>query len=141
MLDINHTFFIQLISFLVFIALINWVLVKPALKILNDRRIKVEGAEEDAAQLIANSDDIIAEYDTILSEAKAEATKERDRLKNEGFEKENGILKAVREESKKFTDQLKVEIGKESEEALNKMKQNSDILSKEIAEKILGRKL
>ncbi len=141
MLELNYTLFIQLFSFLVFIFLMNWVLVKPALKILNDRRVKVEGTEEDAAQLVAKSEDIITEYDTILSEAKAEASKERERLKSEGIEKENGILKTVREESKKLTDQLKIEIGKESEEALNEMKIHSDILSKEIAEKILGRKL
>jgi F-type H+-transporting ATPase subunit b len=140
-LELNYTLFIQLVSFLVFIALMNWVLVKPALKILNDRRVKVEGTEEDAAQLVAKSEDIIVEYDTILSEAKAEASKERERLKSEGIEKENGILMTVREESKKLTDQLKIEIGKESKEALNEMKQHSDILSKEIAEKILGRKL
>ena len=141
MLDLNNTLIIQLISFLVFIALINWVLIKPALKILNDRRVKAEGTEEDAAQLFSKSDEIIAEYETILSEAKTEASKERDRLKDEGIEKENGILKTVREESKKLIDQLKFEIGKESELALKEMKQHSDILSKEIAEKILGRKL
>ncbi len=141
MLELNHTLFFQLISFLIFIALINWVLVKPALQILNERRVKVEGTEEEAAQLVDKSEEIIAEYEAILNEAKAKASEERDRLRNEGIEKENGILKTVREESKKLNDQLKFEIGKESDVALNKMKQHSEILSKEIAEKILGREL
>ena len=141
MLELNHTLLIQLISFIVFIALINWVLVKPALQILNDRRVRVEGTEEEAAQLFGKSDEIIAEYETLLSEAKTKASGERDRLRSEGVEKENRILKTVREESKKLNDQLKSEIGKESEVALKKMKQQSDILSNEIAQKILGREL
>lgn len=141
MLELNHTFFIQIVNFLVFILVINWILVRPALKILDERRNRVEGNEDEAEHLRTETENIIAEYETLLKEARIEASREKDLLRVEGIERENEILKTAREETKKITDKLKREIAKESESALIEMKREADILSKDIAEKILGRGL
>lgn len=141
MLELNLTFFIQMINFLVFIFLINWLLVKPILRVLDERRSRVEGNEEEADRLIAESERIFSEYETTLKEARLEANREKERLRSEGIERETEIIKTAKEESKKMTDKLKEEIAKESETALSKMKSEADVLSKVIAEKILEREI
>lgn len=130
-----------MINFLVFIFLINWLLVKPILRVLDERRSRVEGNEEEADRLIAESERIFSEYETTLKEARLEANREKERLRSEGIERETEIIKTAKEESKKMTDKLKEEIAKESETALSKMKSEADVLSKVIAEKILEREI
>jgi F-type H+-transporting ATPase subunit b len=130
-----------MINFLVFVVVINYLLVKPILRVLDERRNRVEGNEEEAERLLAESERILDEYETTLKEARIEASGEKERMKSEGLEKETEIIKIAKEESKKITDRLKEEIAKETETALSKMKGEADVLSKVIAEKILEREV
>ena len=130
-----------MINFLVFVVVINFLLVKPILRVLEERRNRVEGNEEEADRLLSESERIFNEYETALKEARIEANREKERMKSEGLEKESEIIKTAKEESKKMTDKLKEEIAKESETALTKMKNEADFLSKVIAEKILEREI
>jgi F-type H+-transporting ATPase subunit b len=54
-LELNYSFFFQVVNFLVLIAVLNWLLVKPTLKILEERRQQVEGSEEEAKRLKAEN--------------------------------------------------------------------------------------
>lgn len=130
-----------MINFLAFVLVINWLLVKPILRVLDERRNRVEGNEEESERLLAESERIFNEYQTALKEARIEASREKERLRSEGIERESEIIKTAKEESKNMTDKLKEEIAKESEMALAKMKNEADVLSKVIAEKILEREI
>jgi F-type H+-transporting ATPase subunit b len=140
-IKLNITFFIQIVNFLVFIIVINWVLVKPILKVLDERRNRVEGNEEESERLTAEAEKVIAEYEATLKEARIEANREKDRLRTEGIEREAEIIKTAKEETKKMTDRLKEEIARESSVALTEMKKEAGLLSKVIAEKILEREI
>ena len=141
MLNIDATFFIQVINFLILIAVLNWLLVKPTLRVLEERRARVEGSEEEARRLTDEADKNIAEYERGLAEARIDAGKQKERIRTEGIERENEIIRAAREQSRKTVEDMKQRIEKEAHEASSVMKNEVKALSAQIAEKVLGRSI
>ena len=141
MLNIDATFFIQVINFLILIAVLNWLLVKPTLRVLEERRVRVEGSEEEARRLTEEADKNIAEYERGLAEARIDAGKQKERIRTEGIERENEIIRAAREQSRKTVEDMKQRIEKEAHEASSVMKNEVKALSAQIAEKVLGRSI
>lgn len=70
MIDLNVTFFIQLANFLIFLVLLNHILIKPMVSMLQKRRTTMEGS---AAQ-VQSTDELVArkkaEYEDALAQAK-----------------------------------------------------------------------
>lgn len=141
MLNIDATFFLQVINFLILIAVLNWLLVKPTLRVLEERRVRVEGSEEEARRLTAEADKSIEEYERGLAEARIDAGKQKELIRAEGLERENEIIRAAREQSRKTVDDMKQRIEKEAHEASSVMKNEVKALSAQIAEKVLGRSI
>lgn len=141
MLNIDATFFIQVINFLILIAVLNWLLVKPTLRVLEERRVRVEGSEEEARRLTAEADKNIEEYERGLAEARIDAGRQKERIRTEGIERENEIIRAAREQSRKTVEDMKQRIEKEAHEASSVMKNEVKALSAQIAEKVLGRSI
>jgi F-type H+-transporting ATPase subunit b len=127
------------LNFLVLIAVLNWVLVRPTLKILEERRVRVEGSEEEAKRLTAETQKNIEEYEGGLAEARISAGREKERIRMEGIERENEIIRTAREQARKTVEEMKIKIEKEAHDASAVMKQEIKALSAEIAEKVLGR--
>ncbi len=141
MLNINATFFFQVVNFLIIIAVLNWLLVKPTLKILEERRVRVEGSEEEAKRLKAETEGKIQDYERGLAEARINAGREKEKIRMEGLERENEIIKTAREQARKTVEDMKVKIEKEAQDASTVMKQEIKSLSADIAAKVLGRKI
>lgn len=141
MLDINYTLFIQIINFLFLVIILNWLLVKPVMKMIDERRNRVEGNEGEAERLVKEADENISEYESKLAEARMTASKEKEKIRMEGVQLEAEILRTARDETRKMVENLKMRIGEESKQASQNMKKEIDSLSLEMVERILGRKL
>ena len=141
MLDINYTLFIQIINFLFLVIILNWLLVKPVMKMIDERRNRVEGSEGEAERLMKEADENISEYESKLIEARMVASKEKEKIRMEGVQLEAEILRTARDETRKMVENLKMRIGEESKQASQNMKKEIDSLSLEMVERILGRKL
>jgi F-type H+-transporting ATPase subunit b len=141
LLDINYTLFIQIINFLFLVIILNWLLVKPVMKMIDERRNRVEGNEGEAERLVKEADENISEYESKLAEARMTASKEKEKIRMEGVQLEAEILRTARDETRKMVENLKMRIGEESKQASQNMKKEIDSLSLEMVERILGRKL
>ncbi len=141
MLNVDSTFFIQVINFLILIVVLNWLLVKPTLRILEERKTRVEGSEEEAKRLTTETDNKVQDYERHLNEARVAAGREKERIRMEGIERENEIIRAAREQSRKTVEDMKLKIETEAREASSVMKQEVKALSAQIAEKVLGRSI
>lgn len=141
MLNIDSTFFIQVINFIILIAVLNWLLVKPTLRVLEERKVRVEGSEEEARRLTAEADKNIQDYEQGLAKARIDAGRQKEQIRMEGIERENEIIKAAREQSRKTVEDMKLKIEKEAREASAVMKNEVKVLSAQIAEKVLGRSI
>jgi F-type H+-transporting ATPase subunit b len=139
LLDFNFTFFVQLINFLALIAILNWLLVKPAMKIINERRNRVEGSNEETRLLMEEVEKNTLEYQQRLSEARTLANTEKEKLRQEGSQQEAEIVRTAREEARTMLEDMKARIEQESADANKSMRDAIETLSHDIAEKILGR--
>ena len=139
MLEFNFTFFVQMINFLALIAILNWLLVKPAMKIINERRSRVEGSNEETQLLLEEVEKNTAEYQQRLSEARMLANSEKEKLRHEGSQQETEIVRKARDEARTMLEEMKSSIERESLEAKNTMRNEIEALSRDIAEKVLGR--
>jgi F-type H+-transporting ATPase subunit b len=138
-LDLNITFFVQVVNFLFLIAVLNWLLVKPTLRILEERRQQVEGTGEEAKRLTAETEQHIAEYERSLAEARVAAGRQKERLRMEGVERENEIIRTAREQARQMVEEMKEKIAREAKNASAAMKGEIEVLSTEITKKVLGR--
>lgn len=141
LLEINYTLFIQIINFLFLVIILNWLLVKPVMKMIDERRNRVEGNEGEAERLTREANENISEYEIKLSEARMAASKEKEKIRMEGVQLEAEILKTASDETRKMVENLKIRIEEEFKQASRNMNKEIDSLSVEMAERILGRKL
>ncbi|HRT63154.1 MAG TPA: ATP synthase F0 subunit B [Syntrophales bacterium] len=139
MVDINSTVFIQIVNFLALIFILNALLYKPILQIMERRKGILDAAEEEIRRLQETIDRKMAEYEAKIAQAKSEAMAQRNEIQKEGAEKGKEILDAARSEIQKMMDDFHVQLTREVESARTILRGHSEKISREIAEKVLGR--
>ena len=141
MIDIDITFLYQIAGFIALYFILNTLLYKPVLKTLEERHKKGEGKKKEALDLEAGLRKRILDYENRLNEPRVKAQEERLRLKQEGLDKEQEILENARKNSQAGFLEAKTKLKEEAKSALSRLKEESKTISKDIAEKILNRKV
>jgi len=95
--DLDASAFLSALIFLGLYFVLNELLFKPYLAIVEKRDAMTSGAEDDATSLTRSADEAAAEYEERRLEARAEAVTLRDRLRAEGKSKEEEIVNAARQ--------------------------------------------
>jgi F-type H+-transporting ATPase subunit b len=139
MVDINSTLFIQIINFLALIFILNQLLYKPILQIIDRRKGIFDSTEAEIKRLQDTIDQKMAEYETKIAQAKGEAMAQRGDIQKEGAEKGKEILDGARVEIQKMMDDFQIRLTQEVDGARTVLRSQSERISKEIAEKVLGR--
>ena len=141
MINIDLSFVIQLINFLVLILVLNVFLYKPLRRVLADRKAQLTGAKARALQVDEEVALKMAEYEERLKAMKAETGAERGELKKEAQVQEAAILEKARTEATQSLESIKAKVAKEAAEARAMLQEQARALSGEICEKVLGRSL
>ncbi|MBP1720746.1 MAG: synthase chain, sodium ion specific [Deltaproteobacteria bacterium] len=139
MVDINSTLFIQIINFLALIFILNQLLYKPILQIMDRRKGIFDSTEAEIKRLQDTIDQKMAEYEAKIAQAKGEAMAQRGEIQKEGAEKGKEILDGARAEIQKMMDDFQIRLTQEVDGARTVLRSQSERISKEIAEKVLGR--
>jgi F-type H+-transporting ATPase subunit b len=140
-IELNLAFFVQLINFGILILVLNIFLYKPIRKVLADRRQVVDGAREKAAAVDLEVQEKMALYEVKLREAKAEASERRAVSLKQAQAEETALLEKARSEATTSLGTIRDRVAKEAADARVLLKQQAEILSGDICEKILGRSL
>lgn len=141
MIELNLTLLYQIAGFFILYFILNVLLYKPVLKILEERDKNIAGTKKEAETLEAELQKKLLEYENKLNEAKAKAQEERLRIRQEGLDKERELLENARKDSQDRLMAAKAELEKDVKSALTQLKEESKIISKDIAGKILERKV
>jgi F-type H+-transporting ATPase subunit b len=135
----DYTLLIQMVTFLVLMYILNLLLFKPILNII-DRRKKQLGELENEIKLFNDSvDKRVSEYDEKLKQAKTNASELKKEIIKEGDNQAKSIVDIVRSEIPLMTQEFQQKIEKEIQAARQILDNQSRKLSLEIAEKVLGR--
>lgn len=141
LISINETVIIQLISFLIFLFIINRVMFRPLRGIIDERDTYLDNIERD----IEEAGKEVERINARIEEQETAAIKSANRFKKEIMD--SGALEAgsMLEKTRKEIDALKQETESEITDMLAEARQHiqaeSKIVSTFIMEKILDRRL
>ncbi len=141
MLELNTTLFIQIIAYFILLYLLNRLLYKPVMEVIEKRRAKTEGTLKDASDIEKDVEEGLEAYKERLKEETAKAQEARSAIKKEALEKEKELLEGARKEAQGEIARMKTELEKSKHSALETLKVEAKKLSSTIAEKVLERKL
>lgn len=141
LLSVNYTVFIQIIIFLAAIFILNKLVFKPFLNLVDRRDKLTRGAIEEAHELEDKVKAIIEEYDAKLNEARDLAIEERNKLILEGQNVAGEILTKAREETGSLLDEAKAKLEADTKEIKDNIKGDIDGLAGDVASKVLGKEV
>lgn len=141
MIELNLAFFVQVVNFGILVLVLNIFLYKPLRKVLAERRQVIDGAREKGASVDLEVQEKMALYETKLRDAKVEAGARRAESLKQAQAEETSILEKARAEATASLGTIRDRVAKESADARVLLKQQAELLSGDICEKILGRSL
>ncbi len=138
MIDLDSTFFIQLVNFVVILIALNVVLIRPIRSVLEKRREYMASQAEAIEAFNGAAEGKLKNYEETLATARKSATEIREALRDEGAAVEKSILeKAGAEVSAKLVE-ARSEIGAQAAKAMDDLKVKVDVMAGKAVEKVLG---
>jgi F-type H+-transporting ATPase subunit b len=137
----DYTLLVQMVTFIALIFILNLLLYKPILTIIDRRKKQLEELENEIKLFNDSVDKRAAEYDEKLKLAKANASEIKKEIIKEGADKAKGLVDAVRSEIPLMVQEFQKKMDSEIMAARQILESQSRRLSLEIAEKVLGRRV
>jgi F-type H+-transporting ATPase subunit b len=141
MLELNFTVIIQLAMILSLLAILSQIAFKPFLKVLEERKERVERAEIKARELRKRTEELMVRYREALADAQAQGVAEREKIRKQSLTREMDVLQKAVEEANRRIQEMKNKIAEETGTAKASLRLQAQNLSREIAAKVLGRNL
>jgi F-type H+-transporting ATPase subunit b len=139
--SLDYSLGIQIINFVLLIFILNRLLYKPLLGMIDKRKQKFADSEAEIRRLQETVEQKMAAYEEKLRQAKAIAIEQKNEIIRQSAEEAEAITDAVRAEIPGLMEQFQVRMGREIDAAKKILTNQSQKLSIEIAEKVLGRSL
>ncbi|MBA4422580.1 MAG: hypothetical protein C0390_05675 [Syntrophus sp. (in: bacteria)] len=141
MVSLDYSLGIQIVNFIILIFILNRLLYKPLLSMIDKRRQRFAESEAEIRRLQGTVEQKMAAYDEKLRQAKTTAIEQKNEIIRQGAEEAKGIIDVVRAEIPGLMEQFQVRMAGEIDAAKRTLSSQSQKLSVEIAEKVLGRGL
>lgn len=137
----NFSVIIQIVNFLVLMAVLNVILYKPIRGIIKKRREKIAGLNGD---ITAKGEGVKAkqdELDSLRTEAKKQGSQTREEIKGEGHTEERKLIDDATAEMEKAVAEVREQIAKDMGQAREELKGQVQVFGSDLAQKILGRNI
>lgn len=139
MVKIDISIIYQIINFLILIWILNLILYKPIRKILNQRKEKVSGLEQNIAALDQEATQQDNAYDQGIREARSKAKKEKETMMEAAGAEEKAILAKINAQAQADLAEVKNKIAKDVEKVGSALQNQVNDFAADITQKILGR--
>ena len=141
MVSLDYSLGIQIVNFLLLIFILNVLLYKPILGLIDKRKKQFEDSETEIRRLQKTVEGKMAAYEEKLHQAKAAAVEQKNEIIRQGAEEAKTVIDAVRAEIPEMMERFQARMDGEIGAAKKILTDHSQQLSVEITEKILGRRL
>ena len=141
MISLDWTLLLQFANFVVLLLILNKLLYRPLLDIMNQRREKIDGGKARARDLEADIEQKMQRYQEQLSAAKGDAAQERMALRKEAQQQEAAITGEAQQKAATRIKGIREQVEKEAVSAREALQKEAAGLAGQIAEKVLGRTL
>lgn len=141
MISIDVTLLMHIINMIVLMLVLNAILYKPVLGILEQRARKVADLNDDVAQYEENARQRQAELDKKMREASNKAKKALDGARSQAQTAGGEKLAVIRKESDSIKEKQLADLRSQVEVARKELRDNTAGFAQAMASKILGRSL
>ena len=141
MISIDVTLLMHIINMIVLMVVLNAILYKPVLGILEQRARKLAALNDDVAQYEENARQRQAELDKKMREASNKAKKALDGARSQAQAAGAEKLAVIRKESDGIKENQLADLRSQVEVARKELRDNAAGFAQAMASKILGRSL
>lgn len=130
-----------LLLFVALVAPVNAMLLRPLLRVLDDREGRIAGTRQRADKVSADAEEILARYEEAVRDVREEA--ERDRKQRLLAARSETLTQttAARSAAEQDMDRARREIGAALAEARQSLRPHAERLAREAAARVIGRPL
>ncbi len=139
MINVDVTLLIQMVNFLVFLFIMNVVLYRPIRRMMAKRNELVLTQKNEIEQANQEAERAIQEFEQSLKNARLLGRQKVEEYKEKAREREKEILQKAYQEAADQVAKIREEIRGEKEKALAELRDQIQLFSLEVVQKILGR--
>ncbi len=139
MIELNVTFFIQLVNFLIVLLLLNIILYKPIRGMLQKRAEIMSQKVSEVESFSSSAAEKMKTYESELDKARIKAQEIRSDLKGQGYLRENEIVDVASGEAMSMVKAAREKVSKEKEAAINNLKNEVQKFAEQATQKILSK--
>lgn len=141
LISINETLIVQLISFLIFLFIINRIMFRPLRRVITERENHIEKINMDIIDAGKSFDDVTAQIRQKEASVRTEAFELSKKIREQGAQKSVKMFSTVRAEIIDLQSKARIEADAQLAEARKKLDNESEVLAISIMEKVLERRL
>lgn len=141
LISINETFFVQLISFLVFLFILNRVMIRPLISTMDQRKDYLAAIRTDIDTAKSDLDDINHDLDKQRSQMLKEAHASVQKLDDEADHRASETIESARSQIAQLRKETQEKINSQLKEARSQLAGEVDAVTIAIMEKVLHRRL
>lgn len=132
---------IQLLAFIILLALLKKYAWAPLVKLMKDREEHVASEIESAEKARKEANELLQEYKDLMKNARVEAQQFIENAKKQGESQYKEIIEQAREEAERIKESARLEIQSEKEKAVHELREQVASLSVMIASKVIEKEL
>ena len=141
LISINETLIFQVISFLIFLFIMNRILFRPLRRIMTERETYIENVQKDIIDAQNRFEDLTDQIQKQEKAVRNEAFVQQEKLEAAGNQQAAQILISVRKEINASKEQARKDIDRLISAARKYIQKEAEDLSKNIIETVLNRSL
>jgi F-type H+-transporting ATPase subunit b len=141
LISINETLIFQVISFLIFLFIINRILFRPLRRTMAEREVYIENVQKDIIDAQNQIKDLTKQIQKQEKAVRNEAFEQQAKLEASGDRQAAEILTSVRKEVNVSKEQARKDIEAQISAARKHIQKEAEDLAKKIIEKVLHRSL
>jgi len=141
MIEINQSLIIQIVNFIIFLIILNYLIFKPVVRVLEERSQRIDGSMEQARLMEAEIQKKLEEYERRIQEAKSQAADEKERLRRQGESISKDIVEKARKELGRDIPIIRKQIASETDRVRRELEKRAQDMARDIACRVLGREI
>ena len=141
MISINATLFVQILHLLILVFILNRLMFRPILKVINERNEHIEKTESEIGNITLETERLKDEFISTNRNARKEATEERSKIRDSGIVNAEKVLNASRVKVASIRAQGEENADQEFNKAQPLLRGEAVMLAEEIMESVIGRRI
>jgi F-type H+-transporting ATPase subunit b len=141
MLEIDWTLPVALVSVIIFLVLMNKILFKPLLQLMDTRDKSIRDDLEEAARLRQQADGALTTYESALGAARRDMTEQAAAVQRAVETKQREQIEQARHEANTLVADAQATIARETQEVRTRLASEARELARLVVAKLMGREV